>query len=224
MLQKKASKNKLLILLTIYFFSISLESKMFLGKIIFPEKLLPTVRLYYNGKNLLPDIDPKKQYRTVPFSIDDDASLQSLNILICPHVCCASENNNITDLRVSAGKPYTFYSLEATRKLNRAHQEVLSWNYSQKRLEKNIIPINTIIFLFDPRLVKGLDVPYWNKESQIRLLPGIKMNKASLEDFTREMDRAYLAGMDIDFCHSRAETTIAQNNQTIVKLPKLHHS
>jgi hypothetical protein len=220
MVQKIANKKSMLIFFVVSLFSISLESKMFLGKIVFPEKVAPMLRLYYNGKSLVTDTKKDEEYKTIPFSIDEFSWVQDINVLVCYNVACSSENNNITNLRVPSSEPYKFYALEAARSYDGKGKEVLSWNSTEQELEDNIIPDNTIIFIFDPNLVDGLDIPVWNKEDQMRLLPGIIMSeKASAKDFIRAMNIAYLSGMDVDICHQKAEKTSTQNNRIVATLP-----
>lgn len=220
MTQNKAQLRFKIIFFMVSFFSLSLESKMFLGKVVFPEKIVPTLRLYYNGKNLTTDTKKNEEYKTVPFSMDESLWVQDLNILICSKVSYSSENNNITNLRVPTSEPYKFYALEATRAHNEVGKEVLSWKVSEEELENNIIPDNTIIFIFDPQLVEGLDVPTWNKEDQMRLLPGIVMDKkTTVNDFVRAMNIACLSGMDVDICHQKAATKSTQNDRIVATLP-----
>ena len=67
--------------------------------------------------------------------------------------------------------------MQGTRYFNDKGEEVLSWTVVEKELGENVVPNNTLTFVFDPNLVEDLQVISWKKEDQMRILPNIVMKK-----------------------------------------------
>jgi len=190
-----------------------------LGTIAFPHSVIPHANIYYNGKKLPIDIDTKeKRVNIIPYCLEESKSNQQFHMIICSECKIASKENTIQYLHVPKSVPYKFYTLSAARQYNK-EQEVdgYLWNVHEDTLVHNIIPDNTIIFLFNANLIEGLHVKSWPQNSNIRILPEIVIKKSvSKNDISDAMNSAALASMDLDAIHKRNITSIKQINQKAV--------
>ena len=61
---------------------------------------------------------------------------------------------------------------------------------------------NTIILLFNPNLVDGIQIHTWGKNQTMRLIPTIKIsNTATVKELTKAVVTARLIAVDIDSIH-----------------------
>ena len=204
--------SKLFIIIVTFFSSVQLfcgeqidPTTLFLGTIQFPHDLNNNdLCLYYNGKKLETEWD--KNNLSVQFSFLESKTSQLLYLLICDEVKYQThpQNNTIQYLKITNDN-YKCYELQATRIYD--DNEVLisySWNCSKCELEQGIIADNTIILLFDPTLVEGIQIHTWSKNQAMRLLPTIKIiNSATAKELARALAIARLTAVDIDNLHAK---------------------
>ncbi len=189
-----------------------------LGSINFPMPVRPDLSLYYKGDKLPLDNNAEKLVRryyqkeedlvlagikNVPYSLLELKTVQKFHMLIAAEILPASQDNTIFYWYVPQGVAYKFYTLSAARHV--IHEEdFCSWSVTQEYLlQDNIIPDDTIIFLFDAQLVFGLEVKNWSQNSNVRLIPEIIIKpSASLEQITKAMNYGRLAALDVDAFHS----------------------
>ena len=219
MMFKKINITSLFMFATISLLSLSLESKMFLGNILFPVEVTPTICLFYQGQNLLLDTRKDQEYKNISFSIDESSRVQTMHILITLEPSCFAQDNNIIHLTTCTPAPYKLYQLQGTRYFNNKGEEVLSWNIIEKKLEENVVPGYTLLFVFDPELVEELQEVSWSKKDSMRILPKIIMKKnATVEQFSNAINIACLSAMDLYPYHKRAGVQAVQKKQIIAKL------
>ena len=222
MINKKTIKKSIILFFVSFFFSLQLDAKMFLGSIFFPVEVYPSLRLYYKGQKLILDARSDQEYKKISFTLDESPQVHAINILICEDSCLA-KNNNIKHLAVSFSVDYKFYTLQGTRYFNDKGEEVLNWKVVEKKLDENIIPNNTLIFIFDPKLVENLRVFSWKKGGQVLNLPEIVMKKSvngkilKKEDFNKAMNIACLSALELDSYHRQAGSSSIQKSQIVVK-------
>ena len=82
--------------------------------------------------------------------------------------------------------------------------ELLTWTITEHHLPDNIIPNNSLIFLFDPNLIAGLKVQSWKPENLFRIIPTLVIHPTATEaQIQRAMVIARLAALDIDAIHAK---------------------
>lgn len=191
-----------------------------LGSVIFPTNVAPHLHIYYKGKKLTIDTHSKeKEFKLIPYSLEEKKSTQQFHMIICSECKIASKDNTVQYLYVPYTVPYKFYTLTAARQYNQ-DQEVdgYLWTSVEERLlEKNIIPDGTIIFLFNSDLIDGLNIKSWPQDSSARILPEIIIKKTSThDDLLAAINAACLAAPDLDAIHKRHTTCVKQINQKAV--------
>ena len=129
-------------------------------------------------------------------------TVQKFHIVIAAEIMPASELNTVLYWYVPQGVAYKFYTLSAARQLIQ-DEDFCSWSVTQEYLlNDNIIPDDTIIFLFDAHLVFGIEVKNWAQNSNVRLIPEIIIKpSATLEQIQVAMDQGRLAAIDVDAFH-----------------------
>lgn len=176
---------------------------LFLGSIKFPETVdNDDICLYYKGKKLTPDWD--KNNLSVQFSFLESKTAQSIYLLICNDITYQTQPQSNTVLHFQAtNKNYICYELRAKRIYDDLGSLTdYSWDYHEYKLENNIIPDNTVMFLFDPKLIENIQIHTWNKNQAIRLVPTIKIvHSATHPELLRTMTIARLTALDIDTLH-----------------------
>ena len=185
-----------------------------LGSVIFPKNIDPDLNIYYKGKKLSIDVNSKeKEVRLVPYSLEEKKSNQQFHMIICAECKIASKDNTVQYLYVPAKTPYKFYTLAAARSYNEDKEvDGYLWTSTEERLlDDNIIPDNTVIFVFDANFIEGLNVKSWAQGSSARILPEIVVKKSiSQKDLSRAIVKARLASLDLDTIHQRNMTCVKQ--------------
>lgn len=181
---------------------------LFLGTIKFPKAFTNNdLCLYYKGIKLAAEWD--KNNASAQFSFLESKTSQNLYILISNDIAYhADSKNTIKHLELST-KSYLCYELQATRIYDENDTLIsFSWEAKECDLNSNIIPENTVIFLFNPDLVEGLQVFTWNKNQAMRLLPTIHViDTEPREDLlVRSMTIAQLKALDLDNIHTKEST------------------
>ncbi|MBI2353205.1 hypothetical protein HYV11_03135 [Candidatus Dependentiae bacterium] len=181
---------------------------LFLGTIKFPSILIDhnDVCLYYKGKKLATEWD--KNNSSVQFSFLETKASQQLYLLICNDITCQANNQNTIDYLQLKNNNYLCYDLEATRIYDENDNLInFSWNAKECCLTKKVIPENTIIFLFNPDFIEGIQILSWNKNQVMRLIPTIYINnQISNQEIVQSMAITRLNAIDIDTFHSKKET------------------
>ena len=191
-----------------------------LGNVLFPRSVDPDLNVYYKGKKLPIDVFSKeKEVRNIPYSLEEKKSTQKIYMIICSECKFASQDNTIQYLYVPANVDYKFYTLSAARQYNE-NQEVQGYLWTvieEQLLDDNIIPDNTVIFLFDVSFVEGLNVKSWSQSSSARVLPEIIIKKsANQQDLSRAIIKARLAALDMDTIHKHDMSCTKQINKQAV--------
>lgn len=194
---------------TILFFSSIIQpssgdpTKLFLGSIQFPETLLFDLCLYYKGQKIPTESDDNQA--SAEFSFLESKYTQELFILISENISCKTSENNTVNHLTNCDKNYKCYHLSAHRVDGPSGKAACSWLMKKHQLHENIIPDNTVIFLFDPKFVEELEVNYWDKNSTMRLLPTIHIKDTiSSKELSRAMTVARLKAIDIDGLHTKS--------------------
>lgn len=194
------------------------------GNIVFPENINPNLSLYYKGDKLQLDLDGKKEVDRVPYSLIEDKSTQCIHILVSQELQCSTSENTVQYLHVPQGASYKFYTLSAARDYDQNGQmRGYMWSVTENSLgDLRVAPDNTMIFLFDPLLVDGLEVRSWVQDNNTRLLPDIVIKKsASGQNLNRAIAVSRLAAMDMDTLHYHHYETKKQRNKQAVAMMAL---
>jgi hypothetical protein len=188
-----------------------------LGSINFPMPIQPDLSLYYKGDKLPLDNNAEKLVRryyqrpedlvsagtkVVPYSLLEAKSTQKFHLIITSSIAPASELNTVLYWYIPQGVAYKFYTFSAARQI--IHDEdFCSWSVTQEYLlQDNIIPDDTIIFLFDAQLVFGLEVKNWAQNSNVRMIPEIIIKPSATQNqIENAMIEARLAAIDVDAFH-----------------------
>ena len=191
-----------------------------LGSITFPRNVTPDLNVYYKGKKLIIDVHSKeKEVKLIPYSLEEKKSNQQFHMIICSECKIASKDNTVQYLHVPTNVAYKFYTLSAARQYNQ-DQEVDGYLWTaveEKLLNGNIIPDNTVIFLFNADLIENLTIKSWPQNSSARILPEIVIKKSvAQEDLSRAIVEARLAAFDLDTIHDHNNQCIRQINQKAV--------
>lgn len=175
---------------------------LFLGNIKFPKSLNHTdLCIYYKGQKLNTDWD--KHNLSAQYSFLEAKTSQALYLLVCNNIACHTKLGNTVQHLQLTNDQYRCYHLQATRVHDEQENLVhFSWDCQECELESGIIPDNTIIFLFDPYLVDGVQVHTWSKNQAMRLIPTITISStATASEIVRTMTIARLTAIDIDTIH-----------------------
>jgi len=197
---------------------------IYLGSIKFPMHIRNThLNLFYKGKKLSIDINNKeKELRLFPYSLEEEKSNQQFHMIICSECKIASKDNTVQYLYVPSKVDYKFYTLNAARSYNEKKEiNGYLWTCTQEQLlDDNIIPDNTVIFIFDANLIEGLQVKSWPHNSNARVLPEIVIkNTVSKKDLYDAFDKASLAALPLNTIHQRNMTCIKQmDKQSILSM------
>jgi len=195
-----------------------------LGSVKFPLNINNTnLNIFYKGKKLLIDVNHKeKEIKSVPYSLEEEKSNQQFHMIICSECNVASKDNTVQYLYVPSYVPYKFYTLSAARSYNE-NKEVdgYLWTCIQEQLlDDNVVPDNTVIFIFDAHLIEGLRVKSWPYSSSARILPEIIIKKSvnSIEVYDA-LDKASLASLPLNAIHQRNMVCIKQmDKQSVLSL------
>jgi len=182
-----------------------------LGSVIFPEEINPDLSIYYKGNKLPLDVKSKDEVKNVPYSLVESKSTQQFRILIAEQVLHASQDNTVQYLYVPEKVSYKFYTLSAARQYDKNNEvEGYCWTVVEELLlEDQIVPENTVIFLFDANYIEGLNVKNWSQNSNTRLLPDIMIKETvPYDNLTRAIIIARLAAMDLDAIHNHNITCV----------------
>lgn len=205
-----------------------------LGNIVFNTPVDPDVCLYYKGNKLQLDINNEKMVRRigqvtptkklvtmVPYTLSEAKAIQHFHILICCKPEISSIDNIINYLYVPHNTPYKFYTLSGARQYNDNQLDGCTWNVTEEfLLDDQIIPDNTIIFLFNADFIQGLEVKSWPLNSNVRVLPSIVIKHTITPESIRQaMIEARLAGMDFDAIHNRyPQYNVKREHKTVVTI------
>lgn len=188
------------------------QQKLFSGSIQLTHKIAYDLCLFYKGEKII--FDPQIQDNSLDFSFVDDKSTHCIYVIITDAVTHNTEHaNTLQSLQIADESKYICYKLQAKRQKDDQNQDLLTWDSIEHKLEQNIIPENSLIFLFNPHLIAGLKVPSWQSENVFRLVPTILIDpQSSVAELQRAMVVARLSALDIDPVHRKKTTAI--NNPT----------
>ena len=186
-----------------------------LGSVKFPMSINNTnLNLFYKGKKLSIDVHNKeKEVKLVPYSLEEKKSNQQFHMIICSECEIASKDNTIQYLYVPSRIKYKFYTLGAARSYDdEGEVDGYLWTCTDERLlDDNIIPDNTVIFIFDADLIDGLNIKSWEQGSSARILPEIVIKKTVAQQVLYDaLDRASLASLPLNAIHQRNVTCVKQ--------------
>ncbi|MFA5999270.1 MAG: hypothetical protein WC747_04595 [Candidatus Babeliales bacterium] len=183
------------------------QDKLFSGSIEFPVKMEYDLCLFYKGQKL--EIEQSKTSNIVQFSFVDSKETQTVYFIIAPALaCCTEEANTVKHLQLPKQCEYICYKLQAQRETTDENYQLLTWKIEDYELEDRIIPQNSLIFLFDPKLIAGLKVQSWKPENVFRIVPTLVISPtATVHSIGRAMMTARLAALDIDAIHGKTPPT-----------------
>ncbi|MBP9764719.1 hypothetical protein KBD08_00095 [Candidatus Babeliales bacterium] len=189
--------------------------KLFAGSIEFPFKMDCDLCVFYKGEKLL--LEKNAATPLFEFSFVDSKNTQTLYFIITNGLtCCTEKANTLCFLEIAPNQQYICYKLEATREINN-NNILLTWNASEHLLHKNQIPVNSLVFLFDPSLIEGLKIDPWKPENVFRTLPSITIShQATHSQLQRAMTLARLAALDIDALHAKKLTNYQNPTSAIL--------
>lgn len=189
------------------------NEKRFLGTIEMPFASENDFCIFYKGDKLACEYD--KNSRLVQFSFIDNKDTQALFIVITQALSCSTEHSNTLQcLQLSKEREYICYKLQATRTLDKKNQPLLTWLATDYELPDRFIERDSLIFLFDPKLILGINIESWKPEHVFRLLPTIAINPYNIitkdmttpQDLSHAMVVARLAALDIDSIHCKSSS------------------
>lgn len=206
-------KNTILVLLSIMHVStiVPMEvrdhKKLFSGSIEFPFKMDFDLCLFYKGEKLA--IEKHTTMPVIEFSFLDTKETHIVYFIITNAItCCTEIANTLQSLQIMPESQYICYKLQATRELDEDEHMLLTWDIQEHTLKQNIVPQNSLIFLFDPKLIAGLKVQSWKPENVFRIVPTVLINpRATMHELERAMMVARLAALDVDALHAKTTPT-----------------
>lgn len=202
-------KNTILIILSVLFTTTLVpmeqreQKKLFSGSIEFPFKMDFDLCLFYKGEKL--SVEKHSSMPVVEFSFLDNKETQTVYFIITNGItCCTETANTLQSLQIMPEHKYICYKLQATREIDEDQHMLLTWDIKEHVLEKNIVPHNSLIFLFDPKLIAGLKIQSWKPENVFRIVPTVLINpQATQQELDRAMIIARLAALDVDVLHAK---------------------
>lgn len=179
-------------------------TKLFVGTIQFPKQLNNNdLCLYYKGQKLTTEWDTLSS--SAQFSFLESKYAQELYIVVCNNFTHQTDTKNIIQHLQVTDKSYKCYKLTATRIYNEEKNLIqFTWDIVDYVLCNNILPDNTLIFLFNPELIDGLQLHTWKKQQTMRIVPTICINnQATSKELIRTITIARLKAIDIDTIHTK---------------------
>jgi len=192
------------------------SKKMFSGVIEFPIKTDLNLCLFYKGEKLL-----MEKHNTMPwfeYSFYDVPETHTIYVIITNNISvCTQVANTLQTLTICPENDYICYKLQAKRNPIEDEHTLLTWEIFDHKLIDNKIPLNSLIFLFNPKLIAGLKTQSWKAENIFRVIPTILIKSdTSKEQIERALNIAQLAALDIKAIHNQNQS----NTNTIISAPK----
>lgn len=180
------------------------QSKLFSGSIEFPCSLDFDLCLFYQGQKL--EIESSKTSSFVQFSFLDNKDVHTIYLIISNNFTCNTQcGNTVECLQLANESSYICYKMQAKREFNDEEHQILTWDISLHHLDNCKIPNNSLIFLFEPKLIAGLKVQSWKPENLFRIIPTLVINpNTTAQEIQRAMVIARLTALDIDAIHTKA--------------------
>ncbi len=193
------------------------SKKMFSGVIEFPMKADFNLCLFYKGEKLCTEKHGPMPW--IEYSFYDNPETHGIYIIITDNLShCTQVANTLETLKVCKNNDYICYKLQAKRSVMDDDYTVLTWEIFDHKLIDNIVPVNSLIFLFDPKLIAGLKLQSWKAENIFRVIPTILINPdASQSEIERALTIAQLAALDIKSIHGQNQSN---TTSTIISTPK----
>ena len=143
----------------------------------------------------------------------------SIYIIITDNLThCTQVANTLETLKVCTNNDYICYKLQAKRNVLEDDYTILTWEIFDHKLVDNVVPVNSLIFLFDPKLIAGLKLQSWKAENIFRVIPTILVKPdASQSDIERALTIAQLAALDVKSIHAQNQSNTASG---IISVPK----
>lgn len=189
------------------------STKLFSGSIQFPCKLDYDLCLFYKGQKL--EFEHNNTSNFVQFSFLDSSDTHCVYLIVTNGLTCLAEHSNLVEcLQIPQDHHYICYKMQANREYSsqELQDELLTWTITEHRLSHNVIPNNSLIFLFDPNLIAGLKVQSWKPENVFRIIPTLLITPdATTQQLNRAMIVARLAALDIDSIHAKKRTHTSTN-------------
>jgi len=185
------------------------QTKLFSGSIEFPYKMNYDLCLFYKGEKLT--IEQQSHAPLLEFSFVDVKETHTVYFIITDAVtCCTEHANTLQSLRIAPECQYICYKLQAKREIDEDEHELLTWDIVDHKLHNDMIPQNSLIFLFNPKLIAGLKIQSWKPENIFRIIPTVLINpRATISEIERSILIARLAALDIDALHAKKTGPLA---------------
>ncbi|MBI2344578.1 hypothetical protein HYV10_00700 [Candidatus Dependentiae bacterium] len=192
------------------------SKKLFSGTIEFPTKVDLPLCLFYKGERLFTE-----KHGPMPwfeYSFYDVPETQTIYVIITSNLTHSTQvANTLATLKIPADTDYICYKLQAKRNVVEDEHTLLTWEIFDHKLIDNIIPLNSLIFLFNPNLITGLKIQSWRAENIFRVIPTILIKpNTNKEEIDRILNLAQLAALDIKAIHGQNQS----NATTIISAPK----
>ncbi len=190
------------------------SKKMFSGIIEFPFKANFNPCIFYKGEKLLTEKHGPMPW--IEYSFYDVAETHTIYVIITNNLThCTQVANTLQTLKVCSDNDYICYKLQAKRNIIENEHTLLTWEIFDHKLIDNIIPLNSLIFLFDPKLIAGLKTQSWKSENIFRIIPTILIRPdVTQAEIERAFTIAQLAALDIKSIHAQNQSA------NIVSIPK----
>jgi hypothetical protein len=191
-----------------FFYSSNSIKKMFSGSIEFPcDAHFQDLCFFYKGEKL--KIENHGSIPLIEYSFFDDSQIHCIYVIITKQLThCTQVANTLETLKVCPSSDYICYKLEAKRNLNPLDEtSILSWEIFDHKLTNNNIPLNSFIFLFDPKYIAGLKVQSWKAENAFRIIPTIVIHPFTLpSEINQAIIQGQLAALDINPVHATTDS------------------
>jgi len=204
-------KNKIILFVIFltassFFYASNNTKKMFSGAIEFPcYANFEDLCIFYKGERL--KIENHGSMPTIEYSFFDEAQINCIYVIITKEVThCTQIANTLESLKICPNSDYICYKLEAKRDLTPDEGAMLSWTIFDHKLVDNYIPLNSLIFLFDPSLISGLKIQSWRAENAFRVVPTIAIDSfINAKKINKAIVAGQLAALDINTVHASTE-------------------
>jgi len=197
-------------LMLLMFGSWNSAAGMYVGAVQFPRTLkkIPSLPIYFAGNKIPCNLS--NESKQITFNIPSYQRNTPLYILVTEHIQWNAEENTIKYLKVNTSQPYKLY-LVSPQKNN--EQGVL-WETQEQALDcDGKIPDNTLIIVFNPTLVEGLEggnsitLPRLCTYSNLLERIGTEEQLHAMTEFL------LLAALDTDSIHKKIQHTIKPHYQ-----------
>lgn len=204
---------------------------IYVASVQFPDsvKLLPDMRAYFEGYKISCEKD--RDLNRILFSIPTDRSTRKLYLLVAEQSLFEAEENTIKYLKVRPQDSYKLWSLELVHKkqldeveskitggikLNADEKSKYAWIIKEEVVPHDTgqLPDNTVILLFDPKLIDRLEGGSGVELPKMMITPDV-LKQVGSEKALHDISAQYLlSALDCDAFHARIQSDVKQDPHT----------